>query len=132
MERILLWLRQPFHLLDTNKSRWQLVVFCGVFGCIFLNVFKPFNMTTWFPQAKTPLFVIITFFSTAGMAALALTQFAIRSLFKIKLTTRISFLGWTLFEFLLISFVAHIINFIFTHHPFFDYSEYFETLLYTI
>ncbi|HCW08706.1 MAG TPA: hypothetical protein DGG95_15210, partial [Cytophagales bacterium] len=131
VEKIVAWLRQPFHLLDTVRSRWQLVIFCGVFGCVFLTVFKPFNMSTWFPEAETPLFVIITFFSATGMAALALSQFAFRALFKIELTTRISFLLWTLFEFFIISIAAHFINFIFTHHPLFDFNEYLETITYT-
>src|SRR6478609_11871458 len=92
MISIISWLRQPFRLLDSHKSRWKLVIFCGVFGCLFLNVFHPFNINEWFTNVDAPLFVILTFFCAAGMAALALTQFAIRSLFHVELTTRIGFL----------------------------------------
>ena len=90
MNAVLSWLRGPFRLLDSKKARWQLVIFCGIFGCLFLNIFGPFN-SDWFQGVETPLFFILTFSSAAGMAALALTQFAIRSLFRIQLTTRIIF-----------------------------------------
>jgi hypothetical protein len=90
MHALISWFKQPFGLLDSVKARLQLVIFCGVFGCIFLNVFQPFNMGEWFVKG-TPLFFIITFFSAAGIAALALSQFALRPLFNIQLTTRIGF-----------------------------------------
>src|SRR5579864_1529505 len=131
MNSILNWLQKPFRLLDSAKARWQLIIFCGIFGCLFLNVFRPFNMSQWFQGVETPLFFIITFFSAAGMAALALTQFAARSLFKIQLTTRISFLGWLLLEFFIISVAMHGVNFMITHHPIDDFSEYLETLKHT-
>lgn len=50
------WFLKPFGLLDTVKARWQLVIFCGVFGCVFLTVFQPFDMENWFPKGKTSLF----------------------------------------------------------------------------
>jgi len=132
MNRVVSWFRQPFRLLDSHKSRWQLVIFCGVFGCVFLNVFHPFNINQWFVNVKTPLFVILTFFSAAGMAALALSQFAIRSLFNIKLTTRIGFLGWLLIEFFVISIAAHTVNIYFLELPFINLPEYLVTLKYTL
>lgn len=126
------WLLQPFRLLDSVKARLQLVIFCGVFGCLFLNVFRPFNISHWFQGVETPLFFILTFFSAAGMAALALTQFAVRSLFKVQLTTRIGFLAWLLLEFFIISVAVHIVNFMITHHPIGDFNEYLQTLKYTL
>jgi DNA-binding LytR/AlgR family response regulator len=126
------WLLKPFRLLDSIKSRWQLVIFCGVFGCLFLNIFKPFNISQWFAGVETPLFFILTFFSAAGMAALALTQFAIRSLFRIKLTTRISFFFWLLLEFFLISVAVHSVNHVIAQHPILDFVEYLQTLKYTL
>lgn len=132
MNRVVSWLHKPFRLLDSRRSRWQLVIFCGVFGCVFLNVFQPFNMNTWFTNVRTPLFVILTFFSTAGMAALALSQLAIRSIFNITLTTRKSFLGWLLIEFFLISIAIHTVNIMLLKMSFFDLHEYLVTLKYTL
>jgi len=74
MNAVLSWLRGPFRLLDSKKARWQLVIFCGIFGCLFLNIFGPFNISDWFQGVETPLFFILTFFSAAGMAALALNS----------------------------------------------------------
>ena len=132
MDGIVAWFRQPFRLLDSVQARWKLVIFCGVFGCLFLNIFQPFNLTQWFTSVKTPLFVILTFFSAAGMAALALTQFAFRSLFKIELTTRIGFLGWLLLEFFIISLVMHSVNIYLLDLAFINLPEYLITLKYTL
>lgn len=132
MDVIVAWFRQPFRLLDTVQSHWKLVIFCGVFGCLFLNIFQPFNLTQWFITVKTPLFIILTFFSAAGMAALALTQFAFRSVFHIELTTRIGFLGWLLLEFFIISVAMHSVNVYLLGLPFINLPEYLITLKYTL
>lgn len=132
MKEIADWFLKPFGLLDTVKSRWQLVIFCGVFGCVFLTVFRPFDMEQWFPEAKTSLFIIITFLSAAGMAALALSQFAIRAVFHIQLTTRIGFFAWLLLDFFMTSLATHGVNAIFTGHPLLDGAEYLLTLKYTL
>lgn len=132
MNRVAAWLREPFQLLDTHSSRWQLVIFCGVFDCLFLIVFQPFNINHWFPLVKTPLFLIIIFFSAAGMAALALSQFAFRAWFKVELTTRRSFLGWLMVEFFLISLAMHTVNVYLLELPFIHLPEYLVTLKYTL
>lgn len=132
MEGVVHWFRQPFQLLDTTRARLKLVLFCGVFGCLFLNVFQPFNSNQWFPEAKAPLYLIFTFFSAACMAALALTQFGLRAIFKVDVTTRIVFLGWLLVEFFFISVAAHVVNITLLNKSFFDIPEYFITLKYTL
>ncbi len=132
MDDIISWLRQPFRLLDSHKASWQLVIFCGVFGCLFLNIFHPFNMDEWFANVNAPMFVILTFFPAAGMAALALTQFAIRSLFRVSLTTRVSFLKWLFVEFFFISVAVHTVNILLLGLPFINLPEYLVTLKYTL
>lgn len=132
MTNIISWFRQPFRLLDSHRARWQLVIFCGVFGCLFLNVFHPFNMNLWFSSVKAPMFAILTFFCAAGMAALALTQFVVRALFRVELTTRISFFAWLLVEFFVISVATHTVNIILLDVPFINLPEYLSTLKYTL
>ncbi|MBS1952230.1 MAG: LytTR family transcriptional regulator [Bacteroidetes bacterium] len=132
MSGIAHWLKQPFHLLASTQSRLKLVIFCGLFGCIFLNVFLPFNMGAWFIKGKAPLYIIITFFSAAGVAALALTQFGIRSLFKIKDVTRGGFIAWLALDLFAISLAMLAVNSIFTEHSFFEWDEYLITLKYTV
>jgi hypothetical protein len=95
-------------------------------------VFQPFNMDTWFIGDKTPLFIIITFFSAAGMAALALTQFAFRSLLKIKSITRGGFSVWLVLDLFVISLAMLAVNSVFTEHSFFELDEYLITLRYTV
>lgn len=126
------WFRKPFRLLDSMRARVKLVIFSGVFGCLFLNIFHPFNINQWFNDVKAPLYIILTFFSVAGMAALALTQLALRSIFRIKVTTRIAFLGWLLVEFFFISLAIHVVNISLLDLSFFNIPEYFVTLKYTL
>lgn len=132
VNRIVVWFQQPFRLLDSQRARWKLVVFCGVFGCLFVNIFQPFNLTEWFVTVKTPLFIILTFFSAAGMAALALSQFAIRSLFKVEYTSRANYMLWLLVEFFLITIAMHCVNVFFLKVPFINLPEYLLTLKYTL
>lgn len=131
MKVVIDWLRQPFHLLDSARSRWKLIIFCGIFGCLFLNIFKPFNLNQWFNSVNAPLFIVLTFFSVAGMAALALTQFAFRGIFNLQLTTRIGFLAWLVVDFFFISFAIHAVDVVVLKLPFFHLSEYLENTKHT-
>ncbi|HEY3429375.1 MAG TPA: LytTR family DNA-binding domain-containing protein [Cyclobacteriaceae bacterium] len=78
------------------------------------------------------MFVILTFFAVAGTAALALSQFAIRSFIKLKDTTRWGFIVWLLVEFFIISIAIHSVNIYLLELSFFDAREYFITLKYTL
>ncbi len=62
MNAVRFWFLQSFQLLEPVKSRWLLVIFCGVFSFLFLNIFEPFNISSWFEGIDTSLFIIITFF----------------------------------------------------------------------
>jgi DNA-binding LytR/AlgR family response regulator len=128
---IVAWLLRPFGLLDSVRSRWMLIIFCGVFGYLFLNIFKPFNINQWFNNVELPLFIVLSFFSLAGMAGLALTQFALRSLFKLQLTTRIGFIAWLLVDFFFISLAVHTVDILLLNLPFFDLDEFVENLKHT-
>jgi hypothetical protein len=131
MNAVVLWLRQPFNLLDTHVARLKLVIFCGVFGCLFLIIFQPFNLNLGFTQVNAPLFIIFAFFTIAGMVALALTQFAFRSLFNVNLTTRLSFLMWSLVEFFFITLAIHTVDVIILQLSFFDVNEFLLNLKHT-
>lgn len=132
MLRISRWLEEPFNLLDSRRARLKLVLFCGLFGCLFLNVFHPFNIDYFFPKVNAPMFVILTFFAVAGTAAIALSQFAVRSIIKLKDTTRLSFMLWLLVEFFIISVAIHSVNIYLLELSFFDGPEYLVTLKYTL
>ncbi len=132
MNALRVWLLKPFRLLDSYKSRWRLVIFCGVFGFLFLNIFEPFHIRGWFEGVNMSLFFILTFFSVAGMTALVLTQFVVRPLLQIQIITHVSFIFWLFFEFFLISIAVHTVNHLITQHPFLDVTEYLQTLKYTL
>ncbi|HEX6893102.1 MAG TPA: hypothetical protein VF141_20475, partial [Chryseolinea sp.] len=128
---VVAWLRQPFRLLESVRSRWMLIIFCGVFGCLFLIIFKPFDIDQWFNNVNTPLFIVLTFFSVAGMAALALTQFVFRWVFSIQVTTRMGFFLWMLVDFFFISLAVHTVDILLLNLTFFDFPEYLENLKHT-
>jgi DNA-binding LytR/AlgR family response regulator len=132
MNALSAWLRQPFELLDTPQSRWRLIIFCGVFGCIFLNIFKPFNLSQWFDAVGTPLYLVLIFFSLAGVAALTFTQFGLRAIFNVQLTTRIQFCAWLLIDFIFISLAVHTVDILLLELSFFNLSEYLENLKHTL
>jgi hypothetical protein len=131
MNAVVSWLRQPFNLLDTQVARLKLVIFCGVFGCMFLIIFQPFNLNLGFSEVNAPVAIIFAFFAVAGMTALSLTQFAFRSLFKVKLTTRLSFLMWSLVEFFFIALAIHTVDILLLHLSFFDVGEFLVNLKHT-
>ena len=131
MNAVVLWLRQPFNLLDTLVARLKLVIFCGVFGCLFLIIFQPFNLNLGFSKVNAPISIIFAFFTIAGMVALSLTQFAFRSLFNVKLTTRLSFLMWSFVEFFFIALAIHTVDVIMLDLSFFDVNEFFLNLKHT-
>ena len=131
MNAVVLWLRQPFNLLDTLVARLKLVIFCGVFGCLFLIIFQPFNLNLGFSKVNAPISIIFTFFTIAGMVALSLTQFAFRSLFNVKLTTRLSFLMWSFVEFFFIALAIHAVDVIMLDLYFFDVNEFLLNLKHT-
>jgi DNA-binding LytR/AlgR family response regulator len=128
---VVAWLRHPFRLLDSVRSRWMLIIFCGIFGCLFLIIFKPFDIDQWFNNVNTPLLIVLTFFSVAGMTALALTQFALRWVFSIQLTTRKGFLLWMLVDFFFISLAVHTVDVLLLNLPFLNLPEYLENLKHT-
>jgi len=131
MNAVVLWLCQPFNLLDTLVARLKLVIFCGVFGCLFLIIFQPFNLNLGFSKVNAPISIIFAFFTIAGMVALSLTQFAFRSLFNVKLTTRLSFLMWSFVEFFFIALAIHTVDVIMLDLYFFDVNEFFLNLKHT-
>ena len=131
MNAVVLWLRQPFNLLDTLVARLKLVIFCGVFGCLFLIIFQPFNLNLGFSKVNAPISIIFAFFTIAGMVALSLTQFAFRSLFNVNLTTRLSFLMWSFVEFFFIALAVHMVDVIMLDLSFFDVNEFFLNLKHT-
>jgi DNA-binding LytR/AlgR family response regulator len=131
MNAVVLWLRQPFNLLDTRVARLKLVIFCGVFGCLFLIIFQPFNLNLGFSKVNAPISIIFAFFTIAGMVALSLTQFAFRALFNVNLTTRLSFLMWSFVEFFFIALAVHMVDVIMLDLSFFDVNEFFLNLKHT-
>jgi len=131
MNAFVAWLRQPFHLLDSIQSRWKLIVFCGVFGWLFLSVFKPFNLNQWFSSVNAPLFIVLASFSLAGMAGLAFSQFILRRWFNFQLNTRIEFLTWLLVDFFFISLAIHTVDILVLSLSFFNLHEYLENLMHT-
>ncbi|MBS1487230.1 MAG: LytTR family transcriptional regulator DNA-binding domain-containing protein [Bacteroidetes bacterium] len=128
---IRLWLSTPFFLLDPPRARVELVLFCAVFGCIFLNLFHPLNLDQWFVHANQPIYFILISFSVVGLVANLVTQFALRSFFKERTSTRLSFFVWVIVDYVVIALAAHVANHFITHDPLFDFTEFSKTLINT-
>ncbi|MBS1557396.1 MAG: LytTR family transcriptional regulator [Bacteroidetes bacterium] len=123
-----LWLSTPFTLLDSMRARLQLVLFCALFGCIFLTLFHPLNLDQWFVRSNKPIYSILLFFSAAGLAAIMVTQLALRSFFNGYASTRLSFFAWMTVDYIVIALAAHTTNHFITNDPLFDLTELTKTL----
>lgn len=123
-----LWFSAPFTLLDSFRVRLQLVLFCALFACLFLNLFHPLNLDQWFVRSNKPIYSILLFFSAAGLAAIMVTQLALRSFFKGYASTRLSFFAWMTVDYIVIALAAHTTNHFITNDPLFDWAELTKTM----
>lgn len=88
------FLNQPFTLLDDARRRWILIVFCTVFGIIFINVFVPFNINRWSNDSGFSEFIHLTGFGMIAGLILFVSQFVIREIAGVKHFRILTFGFW--------------------------------------
>jgi hypothetical protein len=96
---------RPFPLLDKKQDRYFLILFCLVFGILFINIFVPFNINRWFSDSAFIQFLRLSSFGLIVSLVLWFTQFPLRTVFKIHSFTIKSFSLWFLLETILTSLV---------------------------
>lgn len=124
------WLKAPFHLLDPVGNRVFLILFCGVFGFLFMYIFSPFNMNQWYGGGPLTVAGVFGAFSLCGIAGMSISQFGLLRLKGKKPLTHLQFLCWFTGEVMLVALIVNVVNV--SLHDYLEYSwlEYTDTLKY--
>ncbi|KJD34083.1 hypothetical protein PK35_04965 [Tamlana nanhaiensis] len=102
------YLKQPFDYFNDDKSKRIYIISAIVFSHLFLIIFQPYGISEEMsnPENST-LNKFLFFFSIAltTFVALSLSQFVLRKWFHITNVSSKKYLGWLLFEALLLQIV---------------------------
>ena len=119
----------PFTLLDSQRDRLFLIIFCGVFATFFINFYEPLNIRNWNHDSALGNFLTIWSAGILGAIVLSITQFIIRPLLNLNTFNIGQFILWVLLEFLLIAILMFIL---YGESKFPFWEEFFLTFRYTI
>lgn len=103
------FLNKPFPFLDNTKDKLFLVIFCGIFSTLFINIYKPLNITTWVHDSAIGNFLTIWSGGIIGALVLGFTQFVIRPRINLNTLNVGQFSLWVLFEFLFLTTILFLI-----------------------
>lgn len=103
------WLHKPLDVLQSRRDKWILILTAGIFAILFLNLYNPFNVSTWHSGDSFPLFVALSSYGIIGIIILFISQFVLRPLVGLKKFKVRSFVLWFLCEILILGFVMFII-----------------------
>lgn len=109
------YLKQPFDYFNDDKSRWIYIISAIVFSHLFLIIFQPYGISEEMSNPENgTLNKFLFFFSIAlsTFVALSLSQFVFRKWFHITNVSSKKYLGWLLFEALLLQIVNFGMSFI--------------------
>ncbi len=98
---------KPFPLLNDNRSRLFLVVFCGLFSSLFMLYFNPFTMNQIKYDSAVAHYLPIWSTGILGSVLLSFSQFFLRPIFKLNSFNFGQFILWILFEFIFLSIVIY-------------------------
>lgn len=71
-------LNHAFPLLDDIRHRWILIIFCTLFGIVFINVFVPFNINRWSNDSGLTEFLRLSGFGIIAGIVLLVSQVVVR------------------------------------------------------
>lgn len=97
------YLWSPFQLLDDTRSRWFLILFCGLFSTVFILFYDPLNVSAI--STETALARLFSFRGLGlwGILVLSFTQFVLRPRFQLTTFLVWQFILWVLLEIFLLS-----------------------------
>jgi len=97
------FLNQSFPFIDSPRHRWILILFCLVFGIFFINVFVPFNINQWNKDSGIHEFIRLSGFGIIAALVLLVSQFGLRTLFRVDHFKVWTFACWVLGELFLMA-----------------------------
>ena len=85
----------------------SLIIFCAVFATVFLVVYNPLDVSSFFINTSIGNLVSIKSAGVIGSLVIAFTQLVLRPIFNIRTFTRYQFLIWIIIEIILLSSVMY-------------------------
>lgn len=94
--------------LISRKNIITLVIFTAIFALIFINVYAPFGVNTWFDVTKIELFLYSSLVILTGMLVVVISRVIMYLFCRISLINYWQFALWVLVEILSMAFVYSI------------------------
>ena len=94
-------------MLDSRRSRFFLIVFSAIFATVFLVVYNPLDVSSFFINTSIGNLVSIKSAGVIGALVIGLTQLVFRPILGIKSFSKGGFVIWLLIEFVLLSAVMY-------------------------
>ena len=88
--------------INTNKGKWHLILFTGLFAFIFTNIFEPYGLYSSSGNNHFETFLELNVAILAVLLTLIMSHFVIRRLVGIHSFTFLTIFFWFFFESLLI------------------------------
>ncbi len=101
--------RQDFPILDDNKSKWILILFCAFFATLFLIIYNPLNVIGFKINTQLGNLLSIKSAGVIGALVLIITQFYLRPIVGVRRHSILSFSLWLLLELSILSMVFYVI-----------------------
>ncbi|GAB3660157.1 hypothetical protein GCM10028791_33940 [Echinicola sediminis] len=98
-------INKPFHLLQNSWEKSVLIGTCAGFSILFINLYTPFDIDDWENDQGIRQFLRLSTFGMIGGLFLALSQFVLRPILKLRKLTMGNFVLWTFGEILLLGFL---------------------------
>ncbi|SDS92541.1 transcriptional regulator, LytTR family [Mucilaginibacter mallensis] len=125
-------LTHRFSLLTTRHDKILFVIITSGFSLLFMDVFIPFNINSWYDLSRVSLFNIISAFSFCGALTLLFTQFGLRKWLHMNRFSYMQYFFWAIGEVMLLSIVMLAIDWLLNKHPVISVNYYLLTFKYTL
>lgn len=125
-----LQVKDSFSLLYAEKNRIPIILFCGLYVFLFLLIFSPHNMSSWYEgESPGPVFVLLLF-SICGMVALVISRAILAVVSKDQNLANWQYFAWFLGEILLAAAIVTLGNVLLHRYLMLSWQEYADTLKY--
>lgn len=95
-------IKREVSFLSSAKNRFLLIGFVAIYAILFITLYEPFNINQWGGNYYWQFIMV-------GTAILFVTQFALRSLFRIKNFTYLSLFLWYLLEVTIMAYFFYLL-----------------------
>lgn len=125
-----LQLKDAFSLLYAEKYRLQVILFSGLYCFIFLLIFSPHNMSTWYESDTFGSTGVLLVFSCSAILALAVSRYLLDVLFKDRNLANGQYFLWFTGEVFLVTAFVNMSNLLMHKYLHFSIGEFTDTLKY--